>query len=100
MNPISNDVIRFVPFVPAFSTITVRIGINPYFLAFYLNGAKGVINFRRQFTGINPMHYGTLKTARFIKMVEEIDQDIYQLFEVQATPEMTQLSMIRLDFRI
>jgi hypothetical protein len=45
------------------------------------------------------MHYGTLKTARFIKMVEEIDQDIYQLLEVQATPEMTQLSMIRLDFR-
>lgn len=41
-----------------------------------------------------------VKTTRFIKMMEKIYQDIHQLIELQVTPKMTQLSMIRLNFGI
>jgi hypothetical protein len=89
MHSVSYDIIGLIPFIPAFSTITVRIGINSYFVAVDFNGAKGIIDFGRQFTGINSMDNGILKAARFIKMVEKIYQDIHQLLEFQVTPEMT-----------
>lgn len=58
MHPVSNDIIGLILFIPAFSTITVRIGINSHFVAVDIKGAKGIIDFGRQFTGINTMDNG------------------------------------------